>query len=324
MAKINMTDLAQGYVAPTLSGYFLEDLKVTPELDQINVKTSRYTSYRKLKQVTVGTAGFRRLNQGVAANNKPEFKLVDAGTALIERRIEYDAALVDEMQDQENHLAEIRGRHVADAVVAANRKIAANFWYGRDLDADGFDGLENLCQLTEDAGGGDAGNHRSIYLIRPGDASNEIGVSLIFTILAQTGSIMGLRYPTWQNKQMTDSDSLEYDGEYNTLVTRPGLEVLNKYACIRIKEITAYGGSNPPSDDLVYDAIATHLGSTGISPRNEGWTAWMHPQVANDLRKARTNVNSVTRTATGLVASPPDTIGGLTIVETPNLTITEA
>jgi hypothetical protein len=320
MATINLNDQAQVYVPPTLRGIFLEDLKRTPELNFINTKVVAPTSYKKLKQVTVGSAGFRRLNQGAAVNTKPEFELVETSTALIEREIDYDAALLDELRDQANALVDIRAAHIADGIEAINRKIAANFWYGTDNDVNGFEGLESLVQLTDDAGGGDGGNHRSIYLIRNGDANNQMGVSFVYG----GNRVLGLRYPTWQNRKKSDSASLEYDAEYNTLVARPGLEVLNKYACIRIKQVTAYGGSNPPADNLVYDAIAELLGDSGIDPQSEGWTAWMHPQVRNDLRKTRTNVNNVSRTMTGVVTQNPDEIAGIPIRVTPNLSITEA
>ena len=324
----------QFYDTPVLGGIIEEDLLVLPELRFMNAKVKETEKYRKLKKTAVGDIGFRVADQAPAAMTQPRYKWEEVTGAMISGIVQYDSAKADQAGDP-GAILDIRTEYSADAMQAADRKIAKSVWYGQDNDVASFDGLQELVHpdMVIDMGGGDAGNHRSAYLIRQGDQGNENGVSLVYLL----GRIAGFVYDQWQTALGTDANGNSgLPIEWNELRVRCGLEVLNKNSVVRLKNFTPIGGSNPITDTKVHAVIASKLAPMGINPRrmtgpgdppnNEGgsWFIWMPNVLQEELRQSRDNVNKVSRTSSGRSAELPDDCAGVPIIPTPNLSITEA
>lgn len=343
MSLITFADLSQSRTEVMLRDIVDEDIKSKPELSIFNARTIPMTKYKRLRKVATGDAKFRRLNQGAQANTaKPRWEPQEVTTAYIERETDYDVKLEDELADQENAIFDIRQAHLADAVEGINRRICANIWYGTDADmggdAEGFEGFWGLTHtdFVYSAGAGDAGNHRSVFLIRQGGTNPNTGASLIFG----GNRTLGLRHNGWQIKKKSAKDTGEYTARFQETVAQPGLDPGAKFNVLHIKNLTRVGQGNPLTDDVVHTAIAEKFAAYGIDPRGNGagfsrserstidsgsWLAWMPPAAQEDLRQSRTNVNGLPRRADGAHQEDlPHTIAGIPIVTTPFLLATEA
>lgn len=308
IATRNGTDAVVGLIdeasrqVPEVSGQVLFGGKTIQVPNVGAARTIRGTQYKTLVRTALPTAGFRKANAGVAASKSThENRLVE--TFILNPRWECDKAVADASEDGAQ-------AYIADEAIAMTQAslmtLGKQFYYGRGTGGDslGHPGLLASVDstLVVDAGGTTADTASSVWAVTFGPK----GVQWVF---GQNGSLaMG----DVTEQLIPDADNNRYTAYVQELLAYPGLQVGNKFACARIKKLTADAGKGL-TDALLGKLLA--LFPVGYVPD----AFFASRRSLEQLRASRTATN-----ATGTEAPTPTDYQGVPIIPTDSILNTEA
>jgi len=290
-----------------------ESIKATPEVsgkdpktgDAIpNVAASRSisgTQYKTRVRTSLGSAGFRKANQG-ATRSKSSFENRLVETFILNPRIDCDKAIADASEDGRE--AYIATEGVAQ-IEASMRTLGKQFYYGRNVgDDEGHPGLIDAVddEMVVDAAGTTANGGSSVWLVKFGPRD----VQWVW------GADGQLDLSDVRIGDVEDADGNPYTAYIQELLLWAGVQVGSKHSCAQIKNLTAEAGKML-TDDLIYDALGTF--PEGVYPD----AIFMNRRSLGQLRNSRTATN-----ATGAPAPFPTEVDGIPIALSGSILNTEA
>lgn len=312
IAKRNGTDAVVGLIdevsrpVPEISGRVQ---RMGSEVTIPNVGAARTISGRQYKtQVVVAlpTVGFRDANEGVAASkSRRENRLVE--TFILNPRWECDKAVADSSEDgPEAFIAE----EAALMTLASMMALGKQFYYGRGAtnngngDAKGHPGLIDSvdASLVIDAGGTTASTGSSVWAV-------SFGPQKVQWVFGENGS---LTMSEVREESIADANSNRFTAYVQELLAYAGVQVGNKYACGRIKKLTADNGKG-----LTDSLLGSLLSAFPVGFRPDVF--FMSRRSLEQLRKSRTATN-----ATGAEAPTPIDFEGVPLVATESILDTES
>jgi hypothetical protein len=294
LAKRSGNDLAVGLVD--------EAARFHPEIAYGLVKTIKGLLYKTLVRVSNGTAGFRHANEGaVVSKSKTINKIVE--TFFLNPRWECDKAVADTSEDgRDAYIAD-----EADAMFeAAITTLCSQMYYGRGTggDAKGHPGLIDSVDssLVLDATGTTASTGSSLWAVR----WDTKGVSWVY------GGDGKLEVSDLMIARLTDSNGNPFTGYVQELLAHAGIQVLDKFAVGRIKNLTKDVGKTL-NDAKVGELIS--MFPVGKKPT----MMFCSRRSLEQLRSSRTATN-----ATGAEAPTPTEVQNIPIYATDAILDTEA
>ncbi len=264
-------------------------------------RTIKGRMYKTLVRTALPAVGFRDANQGVdSVKSVYENRLVE--TFVLNARAECDLAVADQNEDgPEAYIADEAAAMVKSAMISLGKQ----FYYGRSTPGHAkghpglIDGLDSSMEV--DAEGSTASTGSSVWAVK-------FGPQFVSWVWGENGA---LDVPEVRIESIADDDGKRFSAYVWELLAYPGLQVGNKYAIGRIKDLTA--DSNKTLDD---DKIARLLEKfpAGIVPD----VLFMTRRSLAQLRNSRTATNP-----TGAPAPYPSNWEGIPIAVTDSLTNTE-
>lgn len=304
----NGTDSTVGLIdeasrgVPEVSGRvrFMNKDIVVPKVGA--ARTIRGRQYKTLIRTALPGAGFRNANEGVEATKSTfENRLVE--TFILNPRWECDKAVADSNEDgPEIYIAE-----EADAILnAALMTLGKQFYYGRNAggDAKGHPGLVDSVDaaMVHDATGSTAATGSSVWAVT-------FGPKLVQWVAGENGK---LEVSEVRLESILDAGNKRLTAYVQELLAYMGVQVMNKFAVARIKNLTAQAGKT-----LTDAMLGTLLSKfpTGYGPD----CLFMSRRSIEQLRASRTATN-----ATGAEAPMPTDYQGVPIIPTDSISDTEA
>ncbi len=307
--SITLLDIVKANGSDGVVGLVDETIRATPEVMYGAARTIKGLNYKTLIRTSLGTAAFRDGNSGASIiKSGYENKLIEC--FLLNPRIQCDKMVADTYEDgAEAYLA----MEASGVMNASLQRLGKQFYYGRTstiaptgyLDAKGFPGLIDFVNtsLVKDAGGTTATTGSSVWFV----AFRQDMVNWVF---GQNGQMV--MTPT-RLQDIYDSGNNPYTAYVSELCAHPGLQCLNTYSVVRIKNVTADSG-HTLNDALLGSALA--LLPAAFRPMITD--IFMAPRSAEQLRASRTAVNP-----TGMPAPTPQDFEGIPIRITDSIAITE-
>jgi len=295
IAKANGSDAAVGLVEEVLNAF--------PEVQLISARTIKGLNFKTLVRTGVPTASFRKANQGTTPTKSTlENRLVEC--FILNPRWECDKAVADAYEDGANAYIALE----ADGQMRGSMiTLGTQFYYGsaNGGDANGHPGLlasYDSTSMVVDAGGTTASTGSSVWAVRSGPQS----VQWVY------GNDGELAVSDVSEQRVLDSNNAPYTAYVQELLARPGLQVASKYACARIKKLTADSGKGL-TDALISQLLAKF--PVGYKPDY----LFMSRRSLMQLQSSRTAT-----TPTGAPAPIPQESFGIPIVPTDSILDTEA
>jgi hypothetical protein len=255
----------------------VEEIKMfAPELDIVKGRPVQGTSYRVCKRVALaGGAGKVGEAQGKA------FRKVGAGSTVgaskyiqeirecffVDGQMEVDEAIV---QGDDRSVEDVLAAEGAGQMRAKAMQIGAQFYYGTNADADGFQGLEAWVDSTMiiDAGGGAGGctyngetNKTGEVYMFVNDPQN--GLGFVF------GKTAGLQLGPWTRQRVSPTATTAKFAYVNNAFAWMGLELNYSLGLARIINID---DTHPLTDKLIAQALAKF--PVGIVPTHIMASRW--------------------------------------------------
>lgn len=303
MAMPTLLDIAKRTGSDVLVGLVDETTQAHPELSVGFARTIKGLNFKSRVRTGLPTVGFRNPNEGtVATLGTIENRLVEC--FLMNPRWECDKAVADSDEDgPQMYIAE----EAAGMLEAAMQKLASQFYYGTNLDANkGFPGLITAYDATNmavDAGGSTANTGSSAWFVKWGRRA----VGWVW------GANGALNVSDVVEARVTDAGGNPYTAYVQELENaRPGVQVLDKYAVGRIKKLTEDSGKGL-TDALIASMLSKF--PTGKKPDH----ILASRRSIRQLRDSRTATN-----ATGAPAPFPTESFNVPIFETDAILNTES
>lgn len=302
--RITLLDIARANGSDGITGLVDETIRATPEVYLGSARTIKGINYKTLIRKTLPTATFRDANQGSnVVKSIYENKLVEC--FIMDNRIECDKVVADDYEDGAEAYFAMESTAVMNASL---QTLGRQFYYGRGTggDAKGNPGLIDFVDssLVVDAAGTTANTGSSVWFVAFGNAA----VQWVY------GNNGQLAMTPVRVGDLFDVTGIPYTGYIGQLLARPGLQIMNKYSVLRIKNLTADSGKTL-TDALLGRALAL----LPASFRGAISDIFMAPRSAEQLRASRTAVNP-----TGLPAPTPTMFENIPIAMTDSLSTTEA
>lgn len=301
MANPTLMDIAIANGSDAVTGLIEEVIKAHPELQLGAARTIKGLNYKTLVRTALPTVGFRNANEGYAAA-KSTFENRVWETFIFNPRWECDKAVADAYEDGAAAFIAIEASAIMEAASIA---LCSQFYYGTGADAKGFPGLAaslDTSNMVVDATGTTANTGSSLWGVK-------FGPKDIQWVWGNNGSLA--MEPVAQAR-ILDGSSNPYTAYVQEMLARPGLQVGNKYACGRIKNLTADSGKGL-TDALIAQLLAKF--PVGRGPD----LLLCSRRSLQQLRASRTATN-----ATGAPAPFPTEAFGIPLAPTDSITDTEA
>jgi hypothetical protein len=243
MANTTLYDLAVLQRNDPYTGLIEDVTTLAPEFTTINSMKRSGTWYEIVKRVTLPTAQFRAVNQGVSTS-KSIYKKEVKEMLFLDTQLQMDEAVWDA---DDSSVGAVWQLEAAGAVRAASILIGQQTWYGTSADAYGFKGL--VSQLSYAVKGNQTTSSTSAYLIwedpREG-VRYDVGKDGSFAISAPF------------RQQVLDSNSKSYFAFVGNLKSYIGLYVGSSYSVWGVTGVTsnsaAYG--NGLTDAMAFQLVA--------------------------------------------------------------------
>lgn len=250
IVKLNGTDAEVGLIDETV--------KAHPELTAVSARTIKGINFRTKVRTALGnTAGsFRNANEGSSApKHTYENRLVEC--FMMEPRFEVDAQAADDYEDGPEAYIALDTEGTMEGEMQA---LAKQFYYGRGTggNAKGHPGLLDSLDTTNmvvDAGGTTDNVATSVWMVKFGPKA----VQWVW------GHGITLKLGPIRTESLIDSNdsTKKLDGYVQTGKARPGLQVVDRSAVLRIKKITADVG-HTLNDSLINQGLLKFR--AGIQP----------------------------------------------------------
>lgn len=298
MAMTTLLDIATANGSDPVAGLIEEIVKVHPEL-QFSARTIKGLNYKTLVRTALPTVGFRDANEGYPASKSTfENRLVE--TYIFNPRWECDKAVADSYEDGAPAYIAIEAEGIMEASAIA---LCQQFYYGTDKDPKGFPGLVAAVapEMTVDAAGAAVNGGSSLWAVK-------FGVKDVTWVWGEGGN---LALSPLAEARITDGNGNPFTAYVQELLARPGLQVGNKFAIGRVKNLTT-DADKGLTDTLVADLIAKfpagHMPDAMFCSRRS----------LAQLRSKRTATN-----ATGTEAPFPTEVFGIPIYPTDSISDVE-
>ena len=307
-----MLDLAKQSGTDETIPLIEENLTAAPEMGILPARKITGTSFQSLVRTNFPTVSFRPAN-GTTSGVKSEYVNKTHMTFYLDGQMEVDNAIaMGSGRGTDFVLTTEASGVVKGAMITLGKQV----WYGASGGGDtaGFPGAYDIVDtnLVLDATGSTANTGSSVYLIvaLPGF------MGLIF------GNNTVLTPNEWRKQTYTDSSGNKRTVWNNSIEGWVGVEWLNKYAVVRIKNLTAQAGKTL-TDTLLAQAI--ELLPVGVRPTH----IFMSRRSRRQLQTSRTvsifgQGNSLPGANQGLIAPTPVSYEGIPIIATDSIGNTEA
>lgn len=297
---INLLDIAKGN-GLAAEGYVEEVIVAVPELELMPVETIAGQSYPTLVRTSNPTVSFRDGNEG-ATESKGTYEKRNVETFILNPTWRADKAIAD-----------VWPRGAADYIAmdgvammnAAFLHVCSQMYYGRTgNDAKGFQSLSDFVDaaLVIDATGSTANGGSSVWALKFGPRD----VSLV------VGGNGKLDLSDVRIGDAYDANNKRFTAYIQEMLTWVGLQVMSKWSCGRIKNLTTQNGKGL-TDSLLSQLLETF--PTGHKPD----AFVMSRRSLGQLQRSRTATN-----ATGAEAPRPTSYEGIPIVTSETILNTEA
>jgi len=281
-------------------GLIEEVVPFVPEIQLVPARTIKGLNFKTMVRTALPSVTFRDANEG-SANIASEFdnRLVEC--FMLNPQWQCDIAVADAYEDgPEAYIA----MEAVGLTKGAFVTLGKQFYYGRGTgDAKGHPGLIDSVDssLVVDAAGSTANTGSSVWAIC-------LGPQAVTWVFGNNGE---LTVSEVTKQRVYDSQDRPYSAYCQELMARPGLQVSSKYACGRIKKLTADSGKTL-TDDLIADLISRF--PVGYKPDY----LMMSRRSQMQLQQSRTATN-----ATGTPAPFPTEAFGIPIQVTDSILDTE-
>lgn len=310
MANLNGYDIITRNGNDALTG-LVEDVTIyAPEFFQIPVIIRAGTTYKSLSRVSLPTAQFRAVNQGITGSKSTYNQSVHE-MFPIESQI-----LVDEVsyKGDDGVTGDVLYQEGQGALQSVLNLIGSQTWYGQAFDnSQGFVGVR--AQLLP-AGSG----------ITPVTASNSANSTTAYGlwlnpqgVCYSVGKHGEISFPPFMRQYInagpTNAGYFAWVSNINCFI---GLSVNSNQACYGITGIT---NAAPLTDKL-----GAQLISTVPLPRRAGFTFFMNRTAHSTLQQSRTSIGfqpAAAKSGTPAWSPPPLELDGYPIVLTDSITNTE-
>lgn len=301
MAVTTLLDIAKANGTDAAVGLIEEVVTYAPEVALGSARTIRGMNYRTLVRTALPGVAFRNANEGAALTKSTwENRLIECFT--LNPRWECDKAVADRYEDGAPAFIALE----ASAIMKSSMiTLGSQFYYGVSNDAKGFPGLVAAYDSTNmeiDAGGTTATTGSSVWAVTFGPQA----VQWVY------GSGGMLAMSDLSEQRVLDASNNPYTAYCQELLAYPGLQVGNKYAIGRIRDLTADSGKGL-TDALVAQLLEKF--PVGFKPDY----LFMNRRSLRQLQSSRTATNP-----TGAPAPFPSESFGIPIVVTDSITSTEA
>lgn len=301
---ITLLDIAKANGSDQVTGLIEETTRKHPELTLVPARTIKGIMYKTLVRTGLPTVGFRDANEGTDPTKSAyENRLVE--TYVMSPRIFADKAVADRYEDG---AAAYIAMEAAGHVEAAMQLLSRQFYYGRTSPghAKGYPGLMQSLDATNmevDATGSTASTGSSVWGVK-------FGPKDVTWVWGNNGS---LDFSEVDERDAEDADGKKYNAYFTELLAYPGLQVGNRYAVGRIRDLTEDSGKGL-TDALLASLLGKFEENLGVLPD----VLFMTPRSRRQLQASRTAYSP-----TGAPANVPDDFEGVPIVTTNGLTNTE-
>lgn len=202
----------------------------------------------------------------------------------------------------------VKGLEAQGVVTGGMVTIGSQIWYGTAADAKGFPGAASVVDssLVVDATGTTSNTGSSVYLVvaLPGFMELLVG--------NESAPVLG----DWRIQRIADATGKYFDAHINSFQGHVGAAFYNKYALVRIKNLTAESGKGL-TDSLISQAL--ELLPSGVTPTH----IFMSRRSRFQLMRSRTPVNTLQPNSVPTAPIPVESYG-IPIVETGSIINTEA
>lgn len=318
-ALLTLADITKRRHSDLAIGLIEETTTIAPELDVIGGTPISGTTYMATSR-TVPTVNFRNANDGSdAVKSTYDQKL--AQCFILDAQLQVDKAIVDsEAKSGINQsINDLLMSEAQGALRGAGIAIGAQFYYGTNSDAKGFNGIQSLMTgLTTSstlapvisAGGTTANVQTSVYLawIDPK------GVHFVW------GNNEGLVMDSWQTQIVNGANSKNMRAYVNNLQAWVGLAVGHT------KSIGRIANCEDAASKRLTDALGAKLLQwIPMSIQNSGGLRWfMNQQAAYQLQVSRSAGTAITAAIPLSFTPTPRELCGIPITITNSITNTEA
>lgn len=300
-------------------------LTATPEMAVLPTFTKNGLSYTVRTRTELPAGEFIDVGGGVSL--KKSAWSSDTGSMALfsaEMRVGEDFILAEKAENPEATDGQILASEAIAHVKGSGIKICSQVWYGTQIGAKGFAGLQS--QMA-------AGN-----ILNAGGATNVDTSSVYFVYLAD-GPVNpdGVHFLLGAGGKIAFSDSW---GKQQAEITPAAGQTPATYGSVRTNNFLAFLGLVAPRDENVYqvknvksgnactDAVAAELLSkipTVLKADKSRWRCFMNGTAKYLLQASRTAVGQVPADAKGggQTAPEPTHIAGIQIIETDSLLNTE-
>jgi hypothetical protein len=306
MPNLTMLDLAKMRGTDQAVGLIEEVVNATPEVRVLPVRPMPGLTYEVLRRVSYPTVGFRQANKA-PTTSRSEYVRDVVQCFFLNPRWEADKMVADSDPMGAAHVMNMEG---LGQVEAALLSFSRQFYYGGDVDANGFAGLAQLhdTNLVVDATGTTASTGSSVWMVYAG--------------------LRGLHIPmgnngSWGMPEMRIGDIKDADGNLLTgyiqeMMAYPGLQLGPKWAAVRIKNLTEDSGKGL-TVNLMRKAFAKF--PSGVNPTHIFMTKRSRRQLAESTTPSSTPTQPY---PLSMAPSMPTFFESVPIYETNGITDTEA
>lgn len=255
MSKATLLDIAKLNGNDKSIGLIEEGIKTCPELANFPARMVKGTSYTYVARKGRPTVGFRTANNGIDPS-KSEFDQRTAQMFILSALVETDKAIADAYEDGPDRYNAIEAAGVAQDTMEA---IGEQVWYGKNADANGFEGLQSLLGTTAASAGGrvivsdttSGSNNTSVYLVRYGDH----GVGFDF------GNYTTLDLSDFRVESIVGVNGKKHPGYVADISGWIGLTLKSLEGAMRIANVRAEAGKAGMSDKIIAEALSYWKGA---------------------------------------------------------------
>lgn len=307
MAVLTLLDIAKMNGADPAVPLIEESLPAAPEFGLLPARAIAGTSFKVTVRTANPVVAFRSANNGAdAVKSSYANKLFE--TYYLEAPLQVDKSVADADERGAEHVQALEAQGVIQGSMVT---VGKQFWYGTSNDSLGFPGAQAVVDssLVVDATGTTASTGSSVYLVvaLPGFCEMLVGKNTVFAL------------GQWRQQQILGANSKPMEAYVNSLSAYVGAAFYNKYALVRIKNLTEDSGKGL-TDSLLAKAFATL--PVGVRPTH----IFMSRRSNRQLQQSRTvvlNGNGSVRPNQATVAPIPTEYDGVPIIRTDSIVDTE-
>jgi len=310
MATPTLLDIAKLNGSDAVVGLIEENLTYAPELSVFPARTIAGTQYKTVIRTSLPSTGFRNAGDGFDAG-KSEYKNVLVEAKIFGGNLQVDKAVAAAEERGAEYLKTVEAMGMMRSALIG---IGSQIWYGTSADGKGFPGIQSFVDssLTIDATGSTANTGSSAYLV----CLDPQNVQLCF------GNGLPFDLSAWREQMVAGVNGKLVDSWVASMNAWVGLQLVNKYSVVRIKNLTAQTGKGL-TDALIAQALAAL--PVGYIPTN----IFANRRSRLQLQQSRsvTIYTDGTKALTGSISNTapiPTESMGIPLVVTDSLVSTEA